>query len=83
MANQVLEIRQNIFYTKETSAGEFKKMHEIIFIVDESKYSRTNESEVIRERGCKEVRITVGAKSLEKVIEVLSKFKDTKEEEMS
>lgn len=81
--HQILEIRQNIFYKKETSEGELKKFHELIFIVDKPIYSRTNEGEVVRERGCEEIRMACYSKSLEQIIEVLTKYKDSKEEDLA
>lgn len=82
--NQLLEIRKNIYYTKDKSESkEYNRVHEIILIVDEPKYTRTNEGDVVRERGCKEIRFTISSDEVfDKVIEVLTKYKDSKEEDL-
>jgi hypothetical protein len=82
--NQLLEIRQNIYYKKEKVEDEYeyKKIHEIVLVLDEPKYTRTNEGNVVRERGCKEVRFAVTADMFENVVEVFTKYKDLKEEDL-
>lgn len=82
--NQLLEIRKNIYYTKkEADSKEYNRVHEIVMIVDEPKYIRTNEGSVIRKRGCKEIRVTIPSDELfDKVIEAFTKLKDLKEEDL-
>lgn len=82
MANQLLEVRENIYYSKKETEGEYNKFHELIFVTDEAKYSRTNEGDVVRERGCKEFKIVVTSENLGKLIEVLQSYKDAKEEDL-
>lgn len=82
--NQLLEIRKNIYYTKDKSKhNNYNRVHEIIMIVDELKYTRTNEGDVIRERGCKELRFTIPSDEMfDKVVELFTKYKDSKEEDL-
>ena len=82
--NQLLEIRKNTYYTKENSEStDYNRVHEFVFVVDEPKYSRTNEGAIIRERGCKELRFTLNSDTaLDNVIEVLKKYRDSKEEDL-
>ena len=82
--NQLLEIRKNIYYTKKKAdSEEYNRVHEIIMIVDEPKYIRTNEGDVIRERGCKEIRFTIPSDEMfDKVVEIFTKYKDSKEEDL-
>jgi hypothetical protein len=82
--NQLLDIRKNTYYTKQKSDSiEYNRVHEIILIVDEPKYTRTNEGDVVRERGCKEIRFTIQSdKVYDNVIEIFTKYKDAKEEDL-
>jgi hypothetical protein len=80
--NQLIQVRQNIFYTKQE--GEFVKGREIILVVDEVNYKRTNEGDVIRERGCKEIRFVLNSDdAFEALIEALTNLKNAKEEDLS
>lgn len=83
--NQLLEIRKNIYYTKkESDSEEYNRLHEIVLIVDEPKYTQTNEGNIVRERGCKEVRFTIPSDEMfDEVLKVLAKYKDSKEENLS
>lgn len=82
--NQLLQIRKNIFYTKpDSEKEEYKRGHEIVLVIDEPKYTRTNEGDVIRERGCKEVRFTLNSdEAFDNLIEILTKYKDSKENDL-
>lgn len=82
--NQLLEIRKNIYYTKNSAdSTEYNRIHEIILIVDEPKYTRTNEGVVVRERGCKELRFTIPSDEMfDRVVEIFTKYKDSKEEDL-
>jgi hypothetical protein len=82
--NQLLSIRKNIYYTKgKSDSEEYNRAHEIVLIVDEPKYSRTNEGEIVRERGCKEIRFTISSdEAFNKFIEILTKYKESKEEDL-
>jgi hypothetical protein len=82
--NQLLEIRKNIYYTKNKSdSKEYNRVHEIILILDEPNYIRTKTGNVIRKRGCKEVKFTIQSDFMfNKVLEVLTLIKDAKEEEL-
>lgn len=82
--SQLLEIRKNITYVKKKpDFVEFERIHEIILIVDEPKYTRTNEGDVVRERGCKELRFTIPSdKHYDIFIDLLTKLKDTKEDDL-
>jgi hypothetical protein len=83
--NQLLEIRKNIYYTKkESSSEEYNRVHEIVLILDEPKYKQTNEGNIVRERGCKEVRFTIPSDEMfDEVLTVLTKIKEAKEENLS
>jgi hypothetical protein len=82
--NQLLEIRKNVYYTKKKSeSDEYNRVHEIVMIVDEPKYSQTNEGSIIRERSCKEIRFTIPSDEMfDQVIEALTELKDSKEENL-
>jgi len=82
--NQLLEVRKNIYYSKKKSdSDEYNRIHEIILIVDEPKYTRTNEGDVIRERGCKEIRFTIPSDIMfDAFVNVISSYKDSKEEDL-
>jgi hypothetical protein len=82
--NQLLEIRKNIYYTKkESDSKEYNRVHEIIMVVDEPKYTRTNEGDVIRERGCKEIRFTINSdESFDRFVEIMTMYKESKEEDL-
>jgi len=49
--NQLISVRTNILYTKV--GEEYIKLNELVLLVDEPSYKRTNDGEVIRERGIK------------------------------
>jgi hypothetical protein len=78
----LLEVRHNLFYTKKKSDNEFIKQHEIFLIVDEPSYKRTNEGDIVRERGCKELRFILSSESLELFIKTLELCKESKEEDL-
>lgn len=85
--NQLLSIRTNIVYARkkkqdENAADEYKKFHELIFLVDKPGYKRTNEGEIIRERSIEEVRFTVSNEAFGTMIRLLTELKDVKEEEL-
>ena len=83
MINHVLEVRKNIFYTKDKQ-NNFIRGHEIVLVVDEPKYSRTNEGDVVRERSCKELRFTISTdEKFDLFIEILQKYRDSKEEDLT
>ncbi len=79
----MLQVRQNIFYTKEKSDSvEYKKVHEIVLLLDSPCYEKTNEGNVIRKRGVEEVRFACSTKGLETLIEILNKYKGVNEEDL-
>lgn len=80
--NQLLEIRQNIYYKKETSEGEYEKIHEIVLVLDQPNYTRTNEGSIVRERGCKEVRFAIPNNMMSSVIKAFETYKESKEEDL-
>lgn len=85
--NTLLSIRSNIVYKKKekknkSDEDQFLKFHELIFLVDDPKYSKTNEDEIIRERGVKELRFFVSSKNFEIMIGNLKVMKDADETEM-
>jgi hypothetical protein len=78
--NQLLQTRENLLYKKV--GEEFKKVHEIIFLVDDVKYSVNNESVIVRERGIKELRMVMLTEQLDELIEQLKSYRDIKEEDL-
>lgn len=76
----LIGVRTNIYYTKEE--GQEIKHHELVLLLDTPQYSRSNAGEIIRERAIEETRFTVTDKGLEGLIDLLSKLKDVKEEEL-
>ena len=75
--NQLISVRTNILYTKV--GEEYIKLNELVLLVDEPSYKRTNDGEVIRERGVKELRFTVTEKAFENLILLLKALKNTSE----
>jgi hypothetical protein len=79
----ILQVRDNIYYKKETSESqEYTKIHELVLLLDSPSYKRTNEGDIIRERGVEEVRFAVTEKGLDNLIEILESYKEAKEENM-
>ena len=79
----ILQVRDNIYYKKETAdSDEYTKIHELVILLDNPSYKRTNEGDVIRERGVDEVRFAVSDKGLDSLIEVLQSYKEAKEENL-
>ena len=78
--SQLISVRTNIFYLKVEE--EYKRNQELIFLLDEPKYSFTNEGEVLRERRIKEVRMMVSQTAFEQMIEILTTLKDVKETDL-
>ena len=78
--NQLQQTRQNIFYKK--IEGKFIKILELVFLVDEVKYSVNNESTIVRERGVKELRMAMTTEQLDDLIEQLKVYRDIKEEDL-
>jgi hypothetical protein len=75
--NQLISVRTNILYTKV--GEEYIKLNELVLLVDEPSYKRTNDGEVIRERGVKELRFTVTEKAFEDLILFLTDLKNAGE----
>lgn len=85
--NTLMSIRTNLFYTKKSKINkedkdEFIKQHELIFLVDKPKYSRTNAGEIVRERDIEELRFCVSNEQFDKVIELLKTLKDCNEDDL-
>jgi hypothetical protein len=85
--NHLISIRTNIIYAKkkkenETDKDEYKKFHELIFLVDKPTYRRTNSGDIIREREVEEFRFNISNKGFDEMIKILMKLKDIKEEEL-
>jgi hypothetical protein len=79
----ILQVRDNIYYTKETADGnEYTKIHELVILLDNPSYKRTNEGVIIRERGIEEVRFAITDKGIDNLIEILQSYKEAKEENL-
>jgi len=50
--------------------------------LDNPSYKRTNEGDIIRERGVEEVRFALTDKGIDNLIEVLQSYKEAKEENL-
>lgn len=79
----LLQVRDNIYYTKdESTSDEYTKIHELVILLDNPSYKRTNEGDIIRERGIEEVRFAVTDKGIDALIEMLQVYKGAKEENL-
>jgi hypothetical protein len=76
----LVSIRTNKYYSKE--GEEYKKIHELVFLTDSAKYSQTNSGDIVRERAIEEIRFSVTDKGFEQMIDLLTKLKDAKEEDL-
>lgn len=86
--NHLVSIRTNILYAKkakkeESEPDEYKRYQELIFLVDKPTYRRTNDDEIVRERGIEELRFTVSDKAFDELIKLLLKLKNVEESELS
>jgi hypothetical protein len=79
--NQLIQIRSNIFYSKDDK-GKETKQHEIVFLVDKPYYTTTNEGEVVRNRGVDERRIVISEESFDGFIEALKEIKNVKQKDL-
>jgi hypothetical protein len=82
--SQLLQIRKNITYGKKDSKDEeLIPIHEIILVVDKPQYTRTNEGDIIRERGCEQLRFTIeGDEAYDKFIAIFIAYKESKPEDL-
>lgn len=79
----ILQVRDNIYYKKEKAdSEEYTKIHELVFLLDNPSYKRTNEGDIIRERGIEEVRFAVTDEGIDNLIEALQSYKEAKEENL-
>jgi hypothetical protein len=80
----LLQVRDNIYYKKDDSKSEeYTKIHELVFLLDNPSYKRTNEGDIIRERGIEEIRFAVTDKGIDSLIEMLQTYKEAKEENLA
>ena len=85
--NHLIAIRANIIYSKEekenpSDEDQYKKFTELIFLMDKPTYRRTNDGEVIRERGVEECRFIVGDPAFDNLIKTLTKLKEANPEDL-
>lgn len=79
----ILQVRDNIFYKKATAdSTEYTKIHELVILLDSPSYKRTNEGDIIRERGVEEVRLAITDDGIDNLVEVLQSYKNSKEENL-
>lgn len=76
----LVSVNTNIIYKK--SGEEYDKYFEIVLLIDQAQYNRTNAGEIIRERGIEEQRFVTSEKGLDGLIEILTKYKEAKEEDL-
>lgn len=79
--NGIATVTTTIFYTKD-SEGNFNKQNELVFVLDETNYELTKNGNVERINQLKDFRFVVSEKGFDKLIEVLQKLRDAKEEEL-
>jgi len=79
--NGIATVTTNILYTKD-SEGNFNKQNELVFVLDETNYELTKNGNVERINQLKDFRFVVSEKGFDKLIEVLQKLRDAKEEEL-
>jgi len=85
--NQLLEVRKNISYVKGDDPDEYIRVHEIVLIVDKPVYIKNHndkgEAEIIRERGCDELRFTLSSdEQYDAFLKILTRYKDIDESEL-
>jgi hypothetical protein len=78
--NHLISVNTNILYKKEEE--NYKKYFELVFLVDQPKYIRSNAGEIVRERGIEELRFIVAEDSFDAMIGILTKLRNAKEEEL-
>lgn len=76
---QLISVRTNVFYYKK--GNDFLKHHEVILLLDSPNYVRSNEGEVIRERGIVEQRFIIANDNIDKLIAHLESIKDIEEDQ--
>jgi hypothetical protein len=79
--NGIVTVTTNILYTKD-SEGNFNKQNELVFVLDETNYEVTKSGNVERTKQLKDIRFVVSEKGFDKLIEVLQKLRDAKEEDL-
>lgn len=79
--NGLVTVTTNIFYSKD-SEGNFHKSNELVFVLDETNYEITKSGNVERTKQLRDVRFVVSEKGFDKLIEVLQKLKNAKEEDL-
>lgn len=78
----LVSITTNIFYSKD-SEGNFHKQNELVFVLEEANYEHSKESgHIERNKKLKDVRFMVSEIGFDKLIEVLQKLRDAKEEDL-
>ena len=77
----LVSVTTNIFYSKD-SEGNFNKQNELVFVLDETNYEVTKSGNVERTKQLKDFRFVVSEKGFDKLIEVLQKLRDAKEEDL-
>ena len=81
MSGVLLDVRMNLTYRKE--GKQYKPLREFVFVVDKPKYVLTNESTVIRNRECEELRfVIVDDETLDELIKILEKYKNSTTEDL-
>lgn len=83
--NTLLEIRKNIFYTKNKSTDtELSRVHEIVLIVSKPEYKISEAgNSVIRTDGCEELRFLISSDEMyDTVLGILGAIKNSKEEDL-
>lgn len=79
----LLQVRDNIYYTKKASdVEEYTKVHELVILLDNPSYKQTNEGDIIRERGIEEIRFAITDKGIDTLIEMLKTYQGAKEENL-
>ena len=71
--NSLVSVRSNTFYHKEKKDEKevFTKHHEVVLLIDNPKYTCSNEGEVLRERSIEQLRFTVSDDGVDQLIKYL------------
>jgi len=67
----------------EDKSEEFKRHQEIILVLDKPEYIKTSEGQVVRNRGCEELRFTLSEQGLETFIQQLQAYKEANESDLT
>lgn len=85
--NELKSIRANVFYVKESKKNpddedNFIKHLEFVLLVDNAKYSQTNEGHIVRERQLQEFKFVINSEAVDKLVKTLEAFSKAENEDL-